>query len=372
MTTTDIIARNLFRLLRAGIFSEELPIEPMSAWKWRRLYQYSLIHGVAALLYDGIRLCESQFFMQLPDDLTEAWEKGTRETEERNQQEVKTLTQLFPVFTTMQLRPMLLHGQGFAALYPQPVHRTTTGIHIFFPFDTKGEKADAWAKENSHDIAEPDKYTLEYQYQGLPIQNKHRILLLTNRFHSYSLQNIVQQELRESKPSFAHIGDMQMETLSPTLTLFHQLLVIAQSMLNNGMLLCQLADVGLFLRKQGDKADYVKLQEWIDKMKMKRMAQLTGELLVQLLDFHPDEIPFMTPEISDDISPVVKELFLLQPHKSDKWYFQQGNGIFVGTVHSSAMLWQARHSMRYLSYYPSECITNMFSSFTHSLSHIEE
>lgn len=372
MTTTNIIARNLLRLLRTGIFSEEQPIEPMSAWKWRRLYQYSLMHGISALLYDGIRICQSQFFLQLPEGLAEAWEKSVLLTEEANRQETKVLAELLPIYTKMQARPMLLHGQGAAVLYPHPTHRTATGINIFFPFDTKGEKADSWARENAHDTDDAEKHVLAYQYQGLPIYNRHRTLQLTNRLHNHSLQNIIQQELRESQPAYAHIGGIQAETLSPTLTLFHLLLVIAQSVLNDGIRLCQLADLGMFLRQQGDKADYVKLQEWIDKLNMKRMAQLAGDLLVQLLDFNPDEVPFMTTEASADISHVVKDIFLQQPRKADKWYFQQGNGIFVGTVHSSAMLWQARHSVRYFSYYPSECITNLFTSFTHSLSHIEE
>ncbi len=50
----DVVQRNFFRLLRSGTFGGHEPVEPMSAYKWNRLYQMALMHGVAALTADGI------------------------------------------------------------------------------------------------------------------------------------------------------------------------------------------------------------------------------------------------------------------------------------------------------------------------------
>jgi hypothetical protein len=36
------------------------------------------------------------------------------------------------------------------------------------------------------------------------------------------------------------------------------------------------------------------------------------------------------------------------------------------------MLWSVRRSAKYFRYYPTETVTNFFTSFAHSLSHIEE
>ena len=60
----DITTRNFFNLLRAGAFNEKVEIEPMSAWKWRQVYHYSLMHGVSAIVYDGIMQCQHLFFLQ--------------------------------------------------------------------------------------------------------------------------------------------------------------------------------------------------------------------------------------------------------------------------------------------------------------------
>ena len=65
----NITERNFFRLLRAGALGAEEQIEPLSAWKWRRLYQIAVMHGVEDLVRRGIDRCASQFFVQVPETL---------------------------------------------------------------------------------------------------------------------------------------------------------------------------------------------------------------------------------------------------------------------------------------------------------------
>lgn len=81
----NIIERNFFRLLRVGAFNQEEPIEPLSAWKWRRLYQLSLMHDVESLIRRGISRCEGQFFVQIPENLLAEWRTtDAEETEDEN------------------------------------------------------------------------------------------------------------------------------------------------------------------------------------------------------------------------------------------------------------------------------------------------
>ena len=68
----------------------------------------------------------------------------------------------------------------------------------------------------------------------------------------------------------------------------------------------------------------------------------------------------------------MREMFRQKNSHAEEWYFSQGKNIFVHTSNSSAMLWHVRRSAKYFRYYPSETMTNFFTSFAHSLSHIEE
>ncbi len=70
----DIIQRNFLRLLRCGAFDQREPLEPMSAWKWERLYEVSRIHGVTPWITDGISRSEDDFFLQLSPSLRQKFD----------------------------------------------------------------------------------------------------------------------------------------------------------------------------------------------------------------------------------------------------------------------------------------------------------
>ena len=83
----DIVQRNLFRLLRSGAFQTKEDIEPMSAFKWGRLYQLAVMHNIIPFVYDGIIRCKAQFFLHLTDKQQKEWEKAIadyREQERKN------------------------------------------------------------------------------------------------------------------------------------------------------------------------------------------------------------------------------------------------------------------------------------------------
>ena len=67
----DIIQRNFLRLLRCGAFGKTEPIEPMSHWKWNKLYELSIANGIGPWVADGFRRYSDDFFLQPSDSLRE-------------------------------------------------------------------------------------------------------------------------------------------------------------------------------------------------------------------------------------------------------------------------------------------------------------
>jgi hypothetical protein len=163
-----------------------------------------------------------------------------------------------------------------------------------------------------------------------------------------------------------------METLSPTLSVLLILLQASRAMLNEGIYLKDVIDLGIFLRRQGDRVDFVLLQEWLSKIGLQRAGNLIGDLLIVFLGFGEDELPFVSEQKRQSIKRSETDLFHLRNASTEEWYFKQGTDVFVHTANKSAMIGHLRHSLRYFGYYPSEGITNFFSVFAHSLSHIEE
>jgi len=267
----NIIERNLFRLLRAGAFATDEQIEPLSAWKWHRLYQLSEMHDVAPLIYKGLERCSDQFLVQVPEALLQTWSTA-----------------------------------------------------------------------KNHDDNDENE---------LLAANR-----LTNPMLNHQLQNILDDENSNTETRAA---------------LLH-LLGIARFIMNAGIPVKRVTELGQFLRLSSARIDFTTLQQWISKLQLQPMTQLASVMLVKLLHFEPAELPFMLPMTDDLMERQLNEILRQKNSHAEDWYFSQGKNIFVHTSNSSAMLWHVRRSAKYFSYYPSETMTNFFTTFAHSLSHIEE
>lgn len=276
----DIIQRNLFLLLRSGAFQTTEDIEPMSAFKWGRLYQLAVMHNIIPFVYDGIIRSKNQFFLHLTEKQKKDWEKAI---------------------------------------------------------------TDYRAQEKKQDEQEEDEYL--------------RPDRLTNPLLNRRLQEILDDE---------H-SDM---TTRQLLLIFIR---VVRHLFNEGMPIRQLTELGIFLRQNYQRIDYQTIRRWIKQLRLTQMTQLTGEFLILLFGFSEDELPFLKERKEKRIDRIAQELIEFTDTRSQDWYFsQQDGGIFVHNTNSSATFSHVRRSARYFKYYPSESVTNFFSSFIHSLSHIEE
>ena len=267
----NIIERNFYRLLRVGALHTEEQVEPLSAWKWSRLYQLSEMHDVAPIIYKGIEACRQQFFVQMPETLLEQWAKAVP------------------------------HDEG-----------------------------------NENHLLVADR--------------------LTNPVLNRQLQDILDDE------------GSNIETRTALL----RLVGIARFIMNAGIPVKRLTELAVFLRQSGGRIDHRQLESWIERLKLGPMAQLSAVMLVQLMHFTAEELPFMKTMTEEKMERQIREILQQKNSHAEEWYFSQGKDIFVHTSNASAMLWHVRRSAKCFSYYPTETVTNFFTSFAHSLSHIEE
>jgi len=343
----NITQRNFFRLLRAGTFDSEEEIEPMSGWKWRQVFEWGRKLCVTPLLYDGVQKCNGQFFMQLPADLDTLLRQECA-TAEQNYLELSVqVAELLSLQGQWQMRPVLLDSWVTGCLYPKPGHHYTGQVNIYFPFATQGQKADEWAKNNVGDDKwkEVNGKTLHYQWKNLSVEHRHRMFILSNKLNNMTLQDIIKQEWLDGGTSHVVIDGQRIETVGPTLYMLMSLLSIFKETLNKGPALWQIVDIGMLLRRQGDRVDFVKLQDWIEQLHFTRMTQLVGMVLIGLLGFSADEVPFTKVESG---APKVENL------ANDLLSAGRGN------------------NSKYLRYAPGESISNVVASLTHSLGNVEE
>ena len=275
----NIIQRNFFRLLRSGAFGAAEQIEPMSIFKWERLFQLAILHQVVPVAYEGLKRCKNQFMLRLTDAQWQQWQK-------------------------------------------------------------MAEKADRH-KQDSDD--EDDEF----------LRADH----LTNPLLNHKLQDI--------------LDDEHSDTTSRQFLLL--IIRIVRHIMNEGMPVSQLIELGLFLRQEGKKIDQPTFMKWVSSLRLSSMCQLEGEFLMLLLGFQKEELFFWDGKPNKNVEKIAQELIDFTNTRSEDWYFSQDNdSIFVHNSNTSAMFSHVRRSARYFRYYPSESVTNFFASFVHSLSHIEE
>lgn len=180
---------------------------------------------------------------------------------------------------------------------------------------------------------------------------------LTNPMLNRQLQNILDDEHSDT-------------------TTRHMLLLIirvVRHILNEGMPIRQLLELGIYIKHQGTNADYETLKGWLSRLGLTQMAHLEGEFLILMFGFTPEDIPFLSEKRDKRVKQIANELLDFTNTRSHDWYFSQDeDSIFVHNSNTSAMFSHVRRSARYFRYYPSESVTNFFASFVHSLSHIEE
>ena len=259
----NIITRNFFRLLRSGALNEYEPMEPMSAFKWRRLDQMVHAQHVERAALKGIKNHQFDEMMNIPEDLA-------------NQ-----------------------------------------------------------TPDNSAHQEEPR---------------------LSNHYLNFRLSRIENAE--------RHAIDTNVDALNVLKIIVGNV----SSMLNHGTMLSGIIELGSYLRNKGDKVDFVKLDTWLGKLQLRRMAQLQGSMLMSVFNFEQDELPFVEAAAN---KLVLRSVTHSASDTAEEWHFRQLSSGFV--QNNSALLRRnLRRSLRYITYAPLETVSNFFNNFARSLQEIEE
>ncbi len=262
----NIITRNFFRLLRSGALNEYEPMEPMSAFKWRRLDQMVHAQHVERAALKGIKNHQFDEMMNIPEDLA-------------NQ-----------------------------------------------------------TPDNSAHQEEPR---------------------LSNHYLNFRLSRIENAE--------RHAIDTNVDALNVLKIIVGNV----SSMLNHGTMLSGIIELGSYLRNKGDKVDFVKLDTWLGKLQLRRMAQLQGSMLMNVFNFEQDELPFVRHVEAAANKLVLRSVTHSASDTAEEWHFRQLSSGFV--QNNSALLRRnLRRSLRYITYAPLETVSNFFNNFARSLQEIEE
>lgn len=182
---------------------------------------------------------------------------------------------------------------------------------------------------------------------------------MCNRFLNNRLQKI-----RETEPL---AEDASVETLN----MLDIIVQATENTMTYGLSFATILRIGIYLRNDGDKVDFIKLEKWLQQLKIARMAQLEGSILIETLGFEQEEIPFV-----EEIEPSAGKFaiqVLEKPIQIDieEWKISQKSTIFIAN-NSKAMMKTVKNCMKYFFFAPVEAMSNFLHRFANSLSNLEE
>jgi len=177
--------------------------------------------------------------------------------------------------------------------------------------------------------------------------------------------------LRRKQTKIREEEELALDSSKETLHVLNLLIDNISHMLNSGISLGKLIELGRYLRTRGDRVDFVKLEDWLKRLHMNRMASLTGSLMMCAFDFKQEELPFVTRYEPAAYKLMERSIRHTEIDAAKDWHFRQTRTGFVRN-NSAALRKNLRRSIRYVGYAPLETISNALHGFVRSLSEIEE
>lgn len=155
------------------------------------------------------------------------------------------------------------------------------------------------------------------------------------------------------------------DTSIECIELIDLLIASSQSILHSDLNIREIVRLGLFLREEGDKTDFIKVEKWISSLNMRKITNIIGSYLIILCGFEKDEIPFLKRYDVKLYGKTCKSLCKCMARERECIKTEDdGNGEQNYKVETGAL--------KYLTTIPAEAISIFTVSILKSLSNIEE
>ena len=162
-------------------------------------------------------------------------------------------------------------------------------------------------------------------------------------------------------------GDM--EKSYETMQVMAILLTNVENILSYKSLLKGVIDLGRYLRLDGDKVDFVKLEKWLAQTKMTDMANMQGNLLIEGFGFSKEELPFVT-KIDPRSYRWLKRALM---QKEFRHHPSINTSVNQFALSSPMTAFRAiRHTLAYRSLAPGEVISTISKGIMRGLAEIDE
>lgn len=231
-------------LLRAGLWEKEpddLSLFPLSDKDWKELFHMARWQAVTGVVYRGV--CRLADGLLPPQQILLQWTVAIDRIERRNRQLNKVLVELYALWKTEQIVPVLQKGQGVALFYEEPLLRESGDIDLYFGNKELEKRAVAMISRYGVAVRRCPDGSLYYRWKGVDVEHHDRLADIYNPLVYHRLKELEGMEKRGRIHLASSDGRQDMEVPSPLLNLILLDTHILKHALGRGIGLRQLCDM---------------------------------------------------------------------------------------------------------------------------------
>ncbi len=326
------ILQQFFSLLRAGLWDNHTPDTSLFECdvNWKAIYKLSQEQTVVSVVWDGV---EKLPFELRPDKaLSFKWYGFVIRNEQTNRVINSKVVEIFNIYKSAGLHPILLKGAGIASLYRNPMRRGCGDIDVFVGGDEECEIANkaienelqginlnALGREHKHDY-----HTTLKLPDGLTIENHTKF---TGHFTS-AISRRFESQLASWYPNncgYANIAEHQIEVSPLAFNAQYVFIHMYRHFFSVGVGLRQICDWAVLINQLDNKD--------LELVGYKKGWQVMVGFLVEYLGVDPEKIPHFK-GVNSKKNKIVLDLVLEGGNFGHQLISERPRGYWSGKIYS--------------------------------------
>lgn len=283
--------KELLTLLKAGLWEcpiEDLSLFPLSAEEWKSLFKEARRQTVTGIVYKGIGMLPDA--LMPPMNILIPWVAEVDRIERNNRQANTALTALLQLFCSSGLHPIVMKGQGVAAMYEAPQLRECGDIDLYFCSEERERAAELVRAQGIAHETHADS-SVCYTYQGVEVEHHTAMVDIATPAKKRYVDELVMIQGGVTLEGDS-MGRPTMEVPAPDINLLMLNAHILKHAVGAGVGLRQLCDIARTYYILQNKIHLVRLREVYAKAGMERWSRLLHAYLVRYIGLPEDLQPY--------------------------------------------------------------------------------
>lgn len=281
----------LFILLKAGLWGKKPERQtgfPLSAERWQELFEVARRQTVVGIVYQGIMMLPEE--LMPPEEVMIRWVAEVDRIEQNNSRMNRALKELLKLYRDNDICPVVMKGQGIAAMYDTPSLRECGDIDLYFDNRQEGEKALALLHERSIAYEVHADKSVCYTWMGIEVEHHAELVdLYSPKNRKYAEQLIKEQGYTQiTTPE-----GVEMRLASAPVNLLMQSTHILKHALGRGVGLRQLCDMARAYHYLHGQVEHSTLHEMFATVGLQQWNVLLHAFLTENLGLPQQQQPYI-------------------------------------------------------------------------------